>query len=87
LIVHVDVEWGSQSCYLAIPAKITGKLLVWLRNHAEPSFKPWHDIVFWLGRLEDDVWVWFGNDSPEAYSYLPWLEKDGHKMMAAVMDS
>ncbi len=83
LIVHVDVE----SCYLAIPAKIMGELLVWLRDRAKPPFKLWYNVVFWLGRPEDEVWVWFGSDSPEAYGYLPWLKEKGRRMMAEVMNS
>jgi hypothetical protein len=86
LIVYVDAE----CCHLAIPAKTLGGtngLLAWLQNRAEPPSRLWHDIIFWLGRLEDGVWTWFEDDSPEAYAHLPWLKEESYRMVAEVMNS
>lgn len=74
------------TCYLAIPARILGRLLPWLRDRAEPPRRPWYLVRFWLLRTQDDEWIWFTGDSPESYAYLPWKRADGERMMSQVMN-
>jgi len=83
LIVHVGLY---QTCYLAIPAKILGQLLPWLRDLSEPPCRPWHMVRFWLSRTQDDEWIWFTGESPEAYARLPWKRAESERMMTHVMN-
>lgn len=70
-----------------IPAKVVGGLLVWLAKQAKLPRHPWWKVRFWLHRTEDDVWVWFLDDSPEALSFLPWRRGEAAEITEKVMDS
>lgn len=70
---------------VAIPANIIGRLLDWLKDAANPPRVRWYEIPFWLFRTSKDDWVWFGDGSDEAMSYLPWKHVKGNKILEDVM--
>lgn len=71
--------------YVAIPARVVGALLLWLKDQASPPFNPWWKIEFWLHRTEQDEWIWFKDDSAEALAYLPWKQNMGHSIVDRIM--
>lgn len=70
-----------------VPARIVGRMLVWLVEQANPPRRPWWEVEFWICRTEDDEWTWFMDDSPEATGRLPWRHKTGEEAMQHVMES
>ena len=83
LIVHRFSFPGS----IAIPACIVGKLLAWLQDRAKPPRHPWWEIEFWMHRTKNDEWVWFDDESPESFAYLPWKHEAAETMARRIMTS
>jgi hypothetical protein len=83
LIMFNRLEHGQP--YVAIPARIVGALLTWLRDQATPPYLLWWGIEFWLHRTEQDEWVWFKDDSSDAMVYLPWKQNLGKDIVNNIM--